>query len=225
MSFKTVIKRAQPVMSGAALSLLTSAGLLSTSFNSYAKATMPEVESSPLSCNLAAPETRNQALKNAKKTMGTLKSSRAYSYRVHSPYNKLKDTPAEKKESSLCLEIPLAGNHKISSHFGWRSRPHKGRHYGVDIVVPKSTPLPAPASGVVVYAGWSWGYGNTVILDHGHHIVTLCGRSTGPHLHYEIMVRNGEKAYPINPLKYALRPQKNHNKIRLANTAPEQKPS
>ncbi len=109
----------------------------------------------------------------------------------------------------------------LRSRFGWRWRRH---HDGIDIAAPYGTPIYAAKAGRVIFAGWYYGYGRTVILDHGNGVSTLYGHasrllvrvgdrveagqliarvgstgySTGPHLHFEIRV-NGR---PLNPLKY-----------------------
>jgi murein DD-endopeptidase MepM/ murein hydrolase activator NlpD len=117
----------------------------------------------------------------------------------------------------------------ISSNFGYRISPFTGRkefHKGLDIATRKGTPIIAPADGVVTFAGNKWLMGNMVALDHGYGMLTRyghcvkiikkkgdhvkrgevlalvgnTGRSTGPHLHYEIRL-NG---VPVNPLKYIL---------------------
>jgi len=112
--------------------------------------------------------------------------------------------------------------------FGVRRNPFGGMssefHKGQDISAPFGTPVSATADGVVVVAGWQRGYGRVVYLDHGNGISTRyghlsrldvavgqivkrgaqlglvgsSGRSTGPHLHYEVRI-NGE---PTNPLNY-----------------------
>jgi len=120
---------------------------------------------------------------------------------------------------------PVRG--RISSSFGERLDPFEGEgafHAGVDISVPFGTKVHATAEGVVVYAGWMDGYGRTVIVNHGHNMRTLyahmsslavtvgqhidrddvvgfvgmSGRTTGPHLHYEVRINNN----PVNPYKY-----------------------
>jgi len=102
------------------------------------------------------------------------------------------------------------------------SRPHEG----IDVVAPMGTPILAPGAGTVVSSQWEAGYGNTIVVDHGHGIITKyahasrllvtsgqrvkrgdrialvgnSGLSTSPHLHYEVHV-NGQ---PVNPMRYIL---------------------
>jgi len=109
----------------------------------------------------------------------------------------------------------------LRSRFGWR---YVSRHNGIDISAPLGTSIDAAMAGRVRFAGWYGGYGKTVIIDHGNGVTTLyghasqltvhagqrveagqliarvgsTGRSTGPHLHFEIRV-NGR---PLDPLKY-----------------------
>lgn len=116
---------------------------------------------------------------------------------------------------------------RISSHFGPRRHPTTGRwalHAGLDLAGPTGTPIYAPAAGKVVYAGPRGTYGNLIKIDHpfgyetryahlsqilvspGDEVTTgqligrigTTGRSTGPHLHYEI--RYYDK--PVNPWEY-----------------------
>ena len=122
---------------------------------------------------------------------------------------------------------PVQGN--ISSGFGWRRNPFgRGRefHQGIDIPARTGTPILAAGGGTVLSSGWINGYGNTVVIDHGGGLTTKyahntrntviagqrvergdiiahvgsTGRSTGPHLHYEVR-RHGQ---PINPVGFLL---------------------
>ncbi len=117
----------------------------------------------------------------------------------------------------------------ITSHFDYRQSPFTGRrefHKGIDIANRHGTPIVATADGVVSFSGENGALGQVVIIDHGYGIVTRyahlekglkkrgervrrgdvvalmgnSGRSTGPHLHYEVRL-NG---VPVNPEKYIL---------------------
>jgi len=117
----------------------------------------------------------------------------------------------------------------ITSRFGYRKSPFTGRrefHKGYDISSRKGTPVLATADGVVTYAGKKGLLGNIIVIDHGHGMITRyghcykilkkrgdkvkrwetialmgsTGRSTGPHVHYEVHL-NG---IPVNPEKYIL---------------------
>ncbi len=117
----------------------------------------------------------------------------------------------------------------FSSNFGYRVSPFTGRkefHKGLDIANRNGTPIIAPADGVVTYSAKKWLIGNMISIDHGYGMVTRyghlskmlkkkgsrvkrgevialmgnTGRSTGPHLHYEVRL-NG---VPVNPAKYIL---------------------
>ena len=117
----------------------------------------------------------------------------------------------------------------VTSGFGFRKSPFTGlreKHEGWDIAARNGAPVRATADGVVVVEGREYGYGNLVEIDHGYGIVTRyghnskhlvkvgdrvkrgqvvslvgnTGRSTGPHLHYEVLL-NG---VPVSPKNYIL---------------------
>lgn len=117
----------------------------------------------------------------------------------------------------------------IVSGFGTRLDPFTGApefHQGVDISAPFGTPVVAAADGVVIHAGRQGGYGNLVVVDHGMGIHTYyahlskvlvrrrdrvkrwqiiglvgsTGRSTSPHLHYEVRFRDT----PLNPMRFMM---------------------
>lgn len=121
--------------------------------------------------------------------------------------------------------VPIAGNkmnwptsgHIITQYFSWR-------HKGLDIANKKGTPIYAADAGTVEYSGWATGYGNAVVINHGGGKKTRYGHmskiyvkkgqtvgkgenigamgstgwSTGPHLHFEVIINGGR----YNPLSY-----------------------
>ncbi|MDO1585618.1 M23 family metallopeptidase [Rhizobium oryzicola] len=126
-----------------------------------------------------------------------------------------------------------APGHEISSRFGNRIDPFLGKlalHAGIDFQAETGTEVRSTGSGTVVSAGYTNGYGNMVEIDHGHGITTRyghmssiavsegdkvsagevlgksgsTGRSTGPHVHYEVR-RNGEPIDPIHFLNAGLK--------------------
>lgn len=117
----------------------------------------------------------------------------------------------------------------VTSRFGPRVDPFTGRkrvHEGLDIATRSGNPVVATADGIVLFAGFRGDYGNYVVIDHGYGLVTRyghlssidvdvgqlvgrgsligrvgsTGRSTGPHLHYEVSLAG----VPVNPDRYIL---------------------
>lgn len=90
------------------------------------------------------------------------------------------------------LGLPLKASYRISSPFGYRTHPVTGEknklHTGMDMAVPKGTPVYAAESGVVITAQAVNGYGNCIIIDHGGGLWTLYGHL----MPGGILVKNGE---------------------------------
>ncbi len=118
----------------------------------------------------------------------------------------------------------------VSSRYGWRNSPFTGDrefHSGLDVASRVDEPVYAPADGVVTAYYHTIGLGNVMVIDHGYGIVTRyghlheqvaqvgqevgrgdrialmgnTGRSTGPHLHYEVFVQG----LSVNPQRYLLK--------------------
>jgi len=119
------------------------------------------------------------------------------------------------------LAMPVKSTFRYTSGFGIRwGKPHEG----TDLAAPVGTPIYATADGTVIFAGWSSGYGRLIKIRHEFGIETRyahlnkirvsvgqrvsqgerigdmgnSGRSTGPHLHYEV-ITSGK---PVNPMTF-----------------------
>ena len=132
----------------------------------------------------------------------------------------------------------------MASGFGWRVDPvyHIRRfHEGMDFSAPVGTDIFATGNGTVIYAGWRQGYGETIEIDHGFNYVTRyahcsklkakvgqkvkrgdvialvgnTGKSTGPHVHYEVHYQ-GRPIDPRNFYFYDLSPEDYDRMVQLS---------
>ncbi len=127
----------------------------------------------------------------------------------------------------LPLSSPLTVTRRFTSGFGVRRDPINGKHsshHGIDFAAPWASPVTATGAGVVIFAGTRSGFGRVVEIDHGNGFMTRyahmsritvkrgqkvslhhkvgelgsSGRSTGPHVHYEVLF----KKRPVNPRRF-----------------------
>ncbi|MFH1278434.1 MAG: M23 family metallopeptidase [Candidatus Eisenbacteria bacterium] len=147
-------------------------------------------------------------------------------------FSQVLETLEERKdELARTPSVMPVANCWITTGYGYRSDPFTGRramHYGVDLSARRGEPVMATADGKVVFTGRKASLGNTVEIDHGNGLVTRyghnhrifvergqevvrgqviaavgsSGRSTNPHLHYEVRVDRRS----VDPLKYIIGP-------------------
>ncbi len=148
----------------------------------------------------------NQAIADANAITAVLKKQYAD--------KRAQELAAQYKGGIMMWPLP-SQYYRISSDFGMRMHPILRRrklHSGIDLPAPSGTSIYAASDGVVIHSGWMRGYGKVIMLDHGGGIITLyahcsslvvqldqvvergqviakvgsTGRSTGPHLHFEV---------------------------------------
>jgi murein DD-endopeptidase MepM/ murein hydrolase activator NlpD len=164
--------------------------------------------------------------------LGTSSAKPPFDRRVRELHDLIQTTTGLYKGlEALPVRAPLAGEQDISSGYGRRRDPFHGSlamHSGVDFRAATGTPVRATAPGIVTYAGRQGGYGNVIEIQHPRGISTRyahlshiavqpgqqvqpgqaigsvgsTGRSTGPHLHYELEI-NEQKTDPARFLRAA----------------------
>ena len=135
---------------------------------------------------------------------------------------------------------------RMASGYGWRVDPVYGTrrfHEGMDFTAPTGTDVYATGNGRIIEAGWRQGYGNCILVDHGFGYRTLyahlhkilkksgnvkrgdiiglvgsTGKSTGPHLHYEVHY-HGRPVDPRNFYFQDLSPEEYDRMVQMANNA------
>ena len=160
---------------------------------------------------------------------GEIDTLRERSGQLESSFQVL-DTVFQKQALTLSSTpsiFPVRG--LLGNGYGWRRDPFTGIrdfHKGLDIIAPPGTQVVAPADGIITRVGRAGGFGNSVLISHGQGIVSRfghlqsaqvkvgqrvkrgetiatvgsTGRSTGPHLHYEILVHQRH----VDPVNYII---------------------
>ena len=150
----------------------------------------------------------------------------------------------EERTTTSTVERGVASTAQVGSRFGYRSDPFTGGarfHSGVDIKARTGDTVGASQPGIVEFAGWYYGYGNMIIINHGGGVTTRyahlssfaievgtrvergqiiaragsTGRATSPHLHYEVRV-DGSAINPFQVL--ALDPSSDYFKFAQPST-------
>lgn len=177
---------------------------------------------------VGGPEDSNASMYAIPRTLdGSISALSSRFDRQQAQLKALEDLLLDRKVASSLRPTGMPVRGYISSYYGYRTDPINGSrefHSGLDIATPIGTPVHAVAEGIVTYAGVRSGYGNVVEIDHGNGYMTRfahnskflvhvgqrvrvgqvislsgdTGRSTGPHLHFEVWY----KGRTINPLAF-----------------------
>jgi len=164
---------------------------------------------------------QNEAL-----TAGVTESIQEYNFLKSASYGGIYHNYAHQWQTHARPSLwPVEGT--IRSAFGVRTDPLSGEgafHTGIDVAAARGTPVRVTADGVITTEGWSGGYGKLLIVDHGNGLETYyahlsqflvipgqevtrgqvialsggTGRSTGPHVHYEVRLHGT----PVNPYPF-----------------------
>lgn len=164
---------------------------------------------------------------DASELKNILESLREINNSDNSVVNDLSQTEAKLQTYIDSVPTLWPTNGRISSEFGYRSDPFNSsekRHEGIDIAAPEGDSIKAAANGKVTFSGTNGNYGKCVIINHDKGITTLyghassllvkegqkvkkgdviakvgsTGRSTGPHLHFEVRI----SGTPVDPIEY-----------------------
>ncbi|BDI59937.1 M23 family metallopeptidase [Qipengyuania nanhaisediminis] len=203
---------------GAAMSLVASPASANSSANAAASADLAE----------PAREAQAATLANGDERFRELFASWSALDNAGPATSGMPATITQRPTISVPSRMPLGGA-RMSSGYGMRDHPvlrQRRRHNGVDLAAPTGTPVYATADGLVGRADWFSSYGLYVAIDHGADLETRyahmsrlavsagervkagdiigyvgsTGRSTGPHLHYEVRV----DGVAVNPIPYML---------------------
>jgi murein DD-endopeptidase MepM/ murein hydrolase activator NlpD len=200
----------------------------------------PALANSAASADIAAPLRAAEAARNGTTDSSDDEFRRLFASWQSLETNRTAIAPVRRGTASIPSLVPVNSSRLMSSGFGMRVHPVLGgyrAHKGIDLPASTGTPIRATADGVVGKADWFGGYGLFVELEHGANMETryghmsriavaegqsvrkgdiigyvgTTGRSTGPHLHYEVRIAG----QAVNPMPYM---QSDISRMLAANT-------